>query len=134
MRASGLDYETLRAVEPDIIIGVGHLPCSGGGPCGDRIGFDGAGQVMSGATYRQRRPISRRRAVVPCADFRTALTLTIGARDGALPSGPNWCESQRIERTAAHCAPYSNAFLIERGLLEASTNREWATAVPPVAP
>ncbi len=78
MRANGLDYETLREVKPDIIL-ASATAYGEGGPYSDRIGFDGAGQVMSGAVYRQgglpEQPI---RTVVPYADFGTALTMTIG--------------------------------------------------------
>ena len=49
MRASGLDYESLRAVKPDIIL-ASATAYGEGGPYSDRIGFDGTGQVMSGAT------------------------------------------------------------------------------------
>ena len=77
MRASGLDYDTLRAIKPDIIL-ASATAYGEGGPYSDRIGFDGAGQVMSGATYRQGLPDQPIRTVVPYADFGTALTLTIG--------------------------------------------------------
>lgn len=78
MRANGLDYETLRAVKPDIIL-ASATAYGEGGPYSDRIGFDGgAGQVMSGAVYRQGLPDMPIRTVVPYADFGTALTLAIG--------------------------------------------------------
>ena len=55
MRASGLDYETLHAIKPDVIL-ASATAYGEGGPYSDRIGFDGAGQVMSGAVYRQGLP------------------------------------------------------------------------------
>src|SRR3546814_13298548 len=55
MRASGLDYETLSAVKPDIIL-ASATAYGEGGPYSDRIGFDGTGQVLSGAVYRQGLP------------------------------------------------------------------------------
>ena len=48
MRASGLDYESLRAVKPDIIL-ASATAYGEGGPDSDRVGFDGTGQVLSGA-------------------------------------------------------------------------------------
>ena len=42
MRASGLDYESLRAVRPDIIL-ASATAYGEGGPYSDRIGFDGTG-------------------------------------------------------------------------------------------
>ena len=77
MRASGLDYPTLRSIKSDIIL-ASATAYGEGGPYSDRIGFDGAGQVMSGATYRQGLADQPIRTVVPYADFGTALTLTIG--------------------------------------------------------
>ncbi|HSA41896.1 MAG TPA: CoA transferase, partial [Mycobacterium sp.] len=68
MRASGLDYDTLRAIKPDIIL-ASATAYGEGGPYSDRIGFDGAGQVMSGAVYRQGLPELPIRTVVPYADF-----------------------------------------------------------------
>ena len=67
----------LRAVRPDIIL-ASATAYGEGGPYSDRIGFDGTGQVMSGATYRQGLPDQPIRTVVPYADFGTALTLAIG--------------------------------------------------------
>src|SRR3546814_9083876 len=43
MRASGLDYETLSAVKPDIIL-ASATAYGEGCPYSDRIGFDGTGQ------------------------------------------------------------------------------------------
>src|SRR5690242_11698979 len=77
MRASGLDYESLRAINPNVIL-ASATAYGEGGPYSDRIGFDGTGQVMSGATYRQGLPDQPIRTVVPYADFGTALTLSLG--------------------------------------------------------
>lgn len=116
MRASGLDYETLRAVKPDIIL-ASATAYGEGGPYSDRIGFDGAGQVMSGATHRQGLPDQPIRTVVPYADFGTALTLTIGVMM-ALYHRDRTGEGQHVESALLPTAlMLSNAFLIERDLL-----------------
>ena len=116
MRASGLDYETLRAVKPDIIL-ASATAYGEGGPYSDRIGFDGAGQVMSGAVYRQGLPDQPIRTVVPYADFGTALTLTIGVMM-ALYHRDRTGEGQHVEGALLPTAMMlSNAFLIERDLL-----------------
>lgn len=116
MRASGLDYESLRAVKPDIILG-SATAYGEGGPYSDRIGFDGAGQVMSGAVYRQGLPELPIRTVVPQADFGTALTLTIGVMM-ALYHRSQTGEGQHVEGALLPTAlMLSNAFLIERELL-----------------
>lgn len=116
MRASGLDYETLRAVKPDIIL-ASATAYGEGGPYSGRIGFDGAGQVMSGATHRQGLPDQPIRTVVPYADFGTALTLTIGVMM-ALYHRDRTGQGQHVEGALLPTAMMlSNAFLIERDLL-----------------
>ncbi|MCV7176318.1 CaiB/BaiF CoA transferase family protein [Mycolicibacterium sphagni] len=116
MRASGLDYDSLRAVKPDIIL-ASATAYGEGGPYSDRIGFDGAGQVMSGAVYRQGLPDLPIRTVVPQADFGTALTLTIGVMM-ALYHRSQTGQGQHVEGALLPTAlMLSNAFLIERELL-----------------
>jgi len=116
MRASGLDYETLRSIKPDVIL-ASATAYGEGGPYSDRIGFDGAGQVMSGAVYRQGLPEQPIRTVVPYADFGTALTLTIGVMM-ALYHRDRTGTGQHVEGALLPTAMMlSNAFLIERDLL-----------------
>lgn len=116
MRANGLDYDTLRAVRPDIIL-ASATAYGEGGPYSGRIGFDGAGQVMSGATYRQGTPERPIRTVVPYADFGTALTMTIGVMM-ALYHRDRTGQGQHVEGALLPTAMMmSNAFLIERDLL-----------------
>jgi crotonobetainyl-CoA:carnitine CoA-transferase CaiB-like acyl-CoA transferase len=61
LRAMQLDYDSLKAVKRDIILTT-VTAYGRGGPYSDRVGFDGIGQVMSGAVYmtgtgwRGRRP------------------------------------------------------------------------------
>ena len=122
MRANGLDYESLRAVKPDIIL-ASATAYGEGGPYSDRIGFDGAGQVMSGATYRQGLPDQPIRTVVPYADFGTALTLTIGVMM-ALYHRDRTGVGQHVEGALLPTAlMLSNAFLIERDLLSTDKPR-----------
>lgn len=122
MRANGLDYETLRAVKPDIIL-ASATAYGEGGPYSDRIGFDGAGQVMSGAVYRQGLPDMPIRTVVPYADFGTALTLAIGVMM-ALYHRDRTGVGQHVEGALLPTAlMLSNAFLIERELLEVDKPR-----------
>jgi crotonobetainyl-CoA:carnitine CoA-transferase CaiB-like acyl-CoA transferase len=116
MRASGLDYASLRAIREDIIL-ASATAFGEGGPYSDRIGFDGAGQVLSGATYRQGLPDQPIRTVVPYTDFGTALTLTIGVMM-ALYHRDRTGQGQHVEGALLPTAlMMSNAFLIERELL-----------------
>lgn len=122
MRASGLDYETLRAVKPDIIL-ASATAYGEGGPYSNKVGFDGAGQVMSGAVYRQGLPDQPIRTVVPYTDFGTALTLTIGVMM-ALYHRDRTGEGQHVEGALLPTAlMLSNAFLIERELLQTDKPR-----------
>ena len=122
MRASGLDYDTLRAVRPDIIL-ASATAYGEGGPYSEKIGFDGAGQVMSGAVYRQGLPDQPIRTVVPYADFGTALTLAIGVMM-ALYHRDRTGVGQHVEGALLPTAlMLSNAFLIERELLQTDKPR-----------
>jgi len=116
MRANGLDYDSLREVKADIIL-ASATAYGEGGPYSGRIGFDGAGQVMSGAVYRQGLPDQPIRTVVPYADFGTTLTLTIGVMM-ALYHRDRTGDGQHVEGALLPTAlMLSNAFLIERDLL-----------------
>jgi crotonobetainyl-CoA:carnitine CoA-transferase CaiB-like acyl-CoA transferase len=116
MRASGLDYASLRAVRPDVILG-SATAYGEGGPYSSRIGFDGTGQVLSGAVYRQGLPDTPIRTVVPYADFGTAMTLAV-AITMALYHRERTGEGQHVEGALLPTAlMMSNAMLIERDLL-----------------
>jgi crotonobetainyl-CoA:carnitine CoA-transferase CaiB-like acyl-CoA transferase len=116
MKASGLDYESLKAIKPDVIL-ASATAYGEGGPYSDRVGFDGTGQVLSGAVFRQGLPDQPIRTVVPYADFGTALTLGIGVMM-ALYHRQATGEGQHVEGALLPTTlMMSNAFLIERDLL-----------------
>src|SRR4030095_4566629 len=73
-----LDYESLKAVKPDIILTT-VTAYGRGGPYSDRVGFDGVGQVMSGAAYLSGDgEDSPPRFQAPWVDFGTALHCAFG--------------------------------------------------------
>jgi crotonobetainyl-CoA:carnitine CoA-transferase CaiB-like acyl-CoA transferase len=116
MAANGLDYESLRAVKPDIIL-ASATAYGEGGPDSGKVGFDGTGQVLSGAVHRQGLPEQPIRTVVPYADYGTALTLTVGVLL-ALIHRDRTGEGQHVEGALLPTAlMMANAFLIERDLL-----------------
>ncbi|WP_426573922.1 CaiB/BaiF CoA transferase family protein [Aquihabitans sp. McL0605] len=122
MRASGLDYETLRAIKPDIIL-ASATAYGEGGPNSDLIGFDGTGQVLSGAVYRQGLPDLPIRTVVPYADFGTAMTMAVGVMM-AMYHRQATGQGQHVEAALLPtCLMMSNAMLIERDLLQVDKPR-----------
>ncbi|MFC0284351.1 CaiB/BaiF CoA transferase family protein [Camelimonas abortus] len=78
LRAMKLDYESLTAVKPDIIL-VTASAFGSSGPYRNRVGFDAIGQAMSGAAYMTGTPGNPVRAIAPYVDFGTALGMAFGA-------------------------------------------------------
>lgn len=75
--AMGIDYDSLSAIKPDIIL-TWASTFGEGGPNSNRLGFDGLGQAMSGAmhlTGPQDHPI---KAAVNYVDFGTASLSAFG--------------------------------------------------------
>ncbi len=73
----GLDYDSLCAVKPDIILTM--ISAFGrGGPYSNRVGFDGLGQAMSGAMYMSGTPDQPVKAYPPFIDFGTASLSAFG--------------------------------------------------------
>ena len=116
MVANGLDYETLRSIKPDIIL-ASATAYGEGGPYSDRIGFDGTGQMLSGAVSRQGLPDLPIRTAVPYADFGTAMTMAIGVMM-ALYHRLNTGQGQHVEGSLlSTCLMMSNAMVAERAVL-----------------
>jgi crotonobetainyl-CoA:carnitine CoA-transferase CaiB-like acyl-CoA transferase len=73
----GLDYPTLSAIRPDIILTT-QTAFGDAGPYADRGGFDGVGQAMSGAMYISGTPGAPVKGAAPYVDFGTALLSALG--------------------------------------------------------
>lgn len=122
MRSSGLDYENLKAIKSDIIL-ASATAYGEGGPYSDRVGFDGIGQMMSGAISRQGMPDQPIRSVVPYVDFATALALSTGIM-AALYHRKSTGQGQHVESALLPCAlMMTNPMLIERDLLKVDRAR-----------
>ena len=77
LKAMGLDYESLSAIKPDIILTM--ISAFGrGGPYSNRVGFDGLGQAMSGNMYMSGTPEQPVKAYAPFIDFGTASLSAFG--------------------------------------------------------
>jgi crotonobetainyl-CoA:carnitine CoA-transferase CaiB-like acyl-CoA transferase len=122
MKASGLDYDSLKAVKPDIIL-ASATAYGNGGPYSDRIGFDGIGQVMSGAVWRSGLPDQPIRCVVPYVDYGTALTMAIGTMM-ALYHRQATGQGQKVEAALLPTAlMISNSVVIEQEILNVNRGR-----------
>lgn len=77
LESSGLDYATLCGYRSDIIF-VTNTAFGPVGPMRHHVGFDGIGQVMSGAVYMTGQPDEPYRASAPWVDFGTALHCAFG--------------------------------------------------------
>jgi crotonobetainyl-CoA:carnitine CoA-transferase CaiB-like acyl-CoA transferase len=132
LAAMGLDYETLRAIKPDIILTT--VSAFGeGGPYSDRVGFDGIGQAMSGAVYMTGEPGRPYRANVAWVDFSTALHAAFGTM-AALMAKRQTGQGQRVETALlANAVTLTNALLIEQAVAGADrvpTGNRGQTAAP----
>jgi crotonobetainyl-CoA:carnitine CoA-transferase CaiB-like acyl-CoA transferase len=132
LRTMGLDYDSLAAVKPDIILttssAYGHS-----GPYAERVGFDGVGQVMSGAVYMTGEPDQPYRAAVPWVDFGTALHCAFGTM-AALMARRETGRGQKVEGALlATAVTFTNAMLIEQAVIAADrvpTGNRGQTAAP----
>jgi crotonobetainyl-CoA:carnitine CoA-transferase CaiB-like acyl-CoA transferase len=116
LKANGLDYATLKAVKPDIILATGTA-FGNGGPYSERVGFDGIGQVIAGGVYRSGTKDRPSRTVVPYNDYGTALSLALGIMM-ALMHRQQTGEGQLIEGSlVATALMMMNSYLIEEGVI-----------------
>ena len=77
LEAMGIEYDSLRAIKPDIILTT-VTAYGNGGPYSERVGFDGVAQALAGATYMGGRPGDPMKSFVPFADFGTATMAAFG--------------------------------------------------------
>jgi crotonobetainyl-CoA:carnitine CoA-transferase CaiB-like acyl-CoA transferase len=119
LASMGLDYESLVAVKPDVILTTATA-YGRGGPYGDRIGFDMVGQAMSGAVYLSGDPDRPRRATVAWVDFGTAAHAAFGTML-ALLARQRTGRGQVVEGSLlATALSVNNATLIEQAVIRAN--------------
>jgi crotonobetainyl-CoA:carnitine CoA-transferase CaiB-like acyl-CoA transferase len=132
LRAMRLDYDSLKAVKEDIILTT-VTAYGDGGPYGERVGFDGVGQVMSGAVYMTGEPDHPYRAAVFWVDFGTALHCAFGTM-AALMARRETGRGQKVEGALlATAVTFTNAMLIEQAVIEVNrvpTGNRGQTAAP----
>jgi crotonobetainyl-CoA:carnitine CoA-transferase CaiB-like acyl-CoA transferase len=115
LAAMGLDYESLRAIKEDIILTTVSA-FGDGGPYSDRVGFDGLGQVMSGASYMTGPEGSPTKFTMPIVDYGTAMTSAFGTL-AALMHRDKTGQGQVVEGALLNTAlTYASAYLMEQKL------------------
>ncbi len=115
LTAMGLDYTSLAAVKPDIIL-TSVSAFGAGGPSSEKVGFDGIGQAMSGAMYLSGRPGEPTKSYVPYVDFTTALSATVGTL-AALMARQQTGRGQEVKGSLlASALTIANATLIEQAV------------------
>lgn len=128
----GLDYESLKAIKPDIILTTVTAFASGG-DWSNKVGFDGLAQAASGNIYLSGPPGEPSRATAPYVDFSTA-TLSAFATMAALMHRDQTGEGQFIEGALLRTAlTWMGPTLIEQDLLgvnRVSTHNRGQTAGP----
>ena len=132
LQAMKLDYETLKAIKSDIILTTATA-FGGPGPWSDRVGFDGIGQVMSGAVYMTGAGDPPYRAAVAWVDFGTALHCAFGTLAALIERGKSG-RGQIVEGALlATALSFTNATLIEQAVIAANrvpTGNLGQTAAP----
>jgi crotonobetainyl-CoA:carnitine CoA-transferase CaiB-like acyl-CoA transferase len=78
LRSLGLDYASVTAIRPDIIL-VTQTSFGTTGPLAERGGFDGVGQAMSGAMHMTGTPGHPAKSAAPYVDYSTAVLSAFGA-------------------------------------------------------
>lgn len=115
LEAMGLDYVSLAAVKPDVIL-TSVSAFGAGGPYSAKTGFDGIGQAMSGAMYLSGLPGQPTKSYVPWVDFTTALSATVGTL-AALMARQRTGRGQEVKGSLlASALTVANAVLIEQAV------------------
>lgn len=117
LKAMQIDYESLKAIKPDIILTM--VSAFGiDGPYSERVGFDTLGQAMSGAMYMTGDDDMPRRCSAPYVDFGTALLSAFGTM-AALRERDKTGRGQLVESSLFSTSmTFMNAQHIEQSVLE----------------
>lgn len=114
--AMGLDYATLSALKPDIIVTT-NSAFGSAGPMAHNVGFDGVGQAMSGAVFMTGEPGQPYRAQVNWVDFGTALHCAFGTM-AALMERSRSGKGQHVTGSLLGTAlTFTNSLLIEQAVI-----------------
>ena len=115
LQAMGIDYESLKAIRPDIILTM--ISAFGiDGPYRDRVGFDMIAQAMSGAMYLSGNGDQPTRTQVPYVDYGTALFSAFGTLAALLERNKSG-RGQLVESSLFSTGlAFMSGYLIEQGV------------------
>jgi len=117
LQKMGIDYETISAINPRIILATTSTFGSEG-PYKARVGFDTIGQAMSGAMHLSGDGETPTRMNAPFVDFGTALLNTVGVL-AALMDRTRSGKGQKVETALLRTAiNITNGHLIEQAMLD----------------
>ncbi len=112
----GLDYESLRRIQPDIIL-TASTAFGSGAAVRDRVGFDGVGQCLSGAVHLSGMPDHPVKMMAPVVDFGTGMACALGTMM-ALYERKTSGQGQEVGASLLRTAlTYSSGSLIEEAAL-----------------
>lgn len=117
MKKMGIDYDTLEAINPRIILAT-NSTFGSEGPYATRVGFDTIGQAMSGAMFLSGDGKVPTRMNAPFVDFSSALLSTVGVM-AALMDRAKSGKGQKVETALLRTAiNITNGHLIEQAMLD----------------
>jgi len=132
LAAMGLDYDSLRAIKPDIILTTSSA-FGPTGPMSSFVGFDGVAQAMCGSVYMTGEPDQPYRAQINWVDFGTALHNALGTMVALMERGKSG-RGQKVEGSLLGTAlSLNNGVLIEQAVARADrvpTGNRGQTSAP----
>ena len=132
LASMGLDYENLRKIKPDIILTT-STAFGSEGPYGQRVGFDGVAQAMSGNMYLTGHENEPMRNYFPYVDFTTG-SLNAMATLAAIIHKMKTGEGQHVQGALlASAITIANGTLIEQQQLNnnrTATGNRGQTSAP----
>src|SRR2546426_11996478 len=132
LKTLALDLESLRRVKPDIILTT-VTAFGAGGPWSHKHGFDGIGQVMSGAAYMAGTLEPPYRAAVAWVDCGTASLAAFGTLAALMERGKSG-RGQKVEGALLRTAvAFNNPALVEQQAIQVNripTENRGQTSAP----
>jgi len=115
LKSMGLDYPTLSAINPRVIL-VTTNAFGRTGPSANKVGFNGIAEAISGTVYLGGDPGAPRRAVGPYVDYGTAISAAFGAMLALLAREKSGRGQEVTGSLLATALTISNSLLIEQAI------------------